>query len=89
MNFEDAEIDQSSTPNAKSKVLGVIVLTDNRQTPQDAKEKSQTFRCSAFKGKTSTIVETEVDPLDFGTDPSQYLQDENSFIELTRRIAYL
>ena len=89
MNFEDAEIDQSSTPNAKSKVLGVIVLTDNRQTPQDAKEKSQTFRCSAFKGKTSTIVETEVDPLDFGTDPSQYLQDENSFIELTRRVAYL
>lgn len=32
MNSEEAELDNSSTPNNKSKILGVIVLTDNRQT---------------------------------------------------------
>ncbi len=31
MNFEEAEIDRGSSPRGKGKVLGVIVLTDNRQ----------------------------------------------------------
>ena len=50
MHFEDAEIDQPSPNNNKSKVLGVIVLTDNRQTPQNLKSKPSELRSSAFKG---------------------------------------
>jgi hypothetical protein len=30
MIFEDAEIDNSGTPTGKGKILGVIVITDNR-----------------------------------------------------------
>ena len=55
MNFEDAEIDNSSTPNNKSKVLGVIVLTDNRRTPENPKDFSQTKRSSAFRCIKSSI----------------------------------
>ena len=49
MNFEEAEIDNSNTPNNKSKVLGVIVLTDNRRTPEHSKDFSQTKKSSAFR----------------------------------------
>ena len=34
MHFEDSEIDNQNPTHSKSKVLGVIVLTDNRLTPQ-------------------------------------------------------
>lgn len=52
MHFEDAEIEQhSSTPNNKSKVLGVIVLTDNRQHSPTHKHRTQKeFRGSGYKG---------------------------------------
>jgi hypothetical protein len=33
MNFEEAEIEQSNSPQGKQKILGVIVLTDNRDRP--------------------------------------------------------
>ena len=58
MHFEDTEIDPNSTPNGKSKVLGVIVLTDNRMTPSSFKQNGQRFRESAFRCIPSSIIET-------------------------------
>ena len=52
MNFEEAELDNSGTPNNKSKILGVIVLRDNRQTEPVRKNSQPDYRCSAFKGKS-------------------------------------
>ena len=49
MNFEEAELDNSSTPNNKSKILGVIVLRDNRQVEPIRKGSQSDYRCSAFK----------------------------------------
>jgi hypothetical protein len=49
MNFEEAELDNSSTPNNKSKILGVIVLRDNRQVEPIHKSSQPDYRCSAFK----------------------------------------
>ena len=89
MHFEDAEIDPNSTPNGKSKVLGVIVLTDNRMTPSSFKRNAHNFRESAFKCIPSSIIETEIDPLDLANDPSTFIQDENAIVELSRRVAFL
>jgi len=50
MNFEDAEIDNGLSPAGKGKILGVIVLTDNRQSRTSEKTAVPDFRCSAFKG---------------------------------------
>jgi hypothetical protein len=50
MNFEDAEIDNSGTPSGKGKILGVIVLTDNRINKSIDKNNNNDFRCSAYKG---------------------------------------
>lgn len=55
MNFEDTEIDNRCTPSGKSKILGVIVLTDNRINKPNDKNNTNDFRCSAFKGTKSHI----------------------------------
>ncbi len=53
MNFEDAEIDNNGTPTGKGKILGVIVITDNRLNKSNDKTNNPDFRCSAYKGKPS------------------------------------
>jgi hypothetical protein len=63
MHFSDAEIEYSSTPQGKGKVLGVIVLTDNRQDKASDKKPLPTYKSSGFKGTTSYHVDTEADPL--------------------------
>lgn len=55
MNFEDAEIDNSCSPAGKGRILGVIVLTDNRQSKSVEKASMPDFRCSAFKCILFTI----------------------------------
>ena len=50
MNFEDAEIENSSSLPGRSKVLGVIVLTDNRENRTYDRSPQTDYRCSAFKG---------------------------------------
>jgi len=50
MNFEDSELDNNGTPAGKGKILGVIVLTDNRTNKTNDKSNNNDFRCSAFKG---------------------------------------
>ncbi len=49
MSFEDAEIDNSCSTAGKGRILGVIVLTDNRQSKSAEKGPIPDFRCSAFK----------------------------------------
>ena len=53
MNFEEAEIERGDSPigKGKGKVLGVIVLTDNRQGRSHEKPSVPDYRCSGFKGK--------------------------------------
>lgn len=65
MHFSDAEIENSSTPQGRGKVLGVIVLTDNRQDKPPQKKTHSDYTASAFKGSTSIEPDTEVDPLEF------------------------
>lgn len=55
MNFEDAEIDNSGTYSGKCKILGVIVLTDNRINKPNDKTNNNDFRCSAYKGINAHI----------------------------------
>lgn len=55
MHFSDAEIENSSTPQGKGKVLGVIVLTDNRQDKASDKKPLPSYKSSAFKGSTSLM----------------------------------
>ena len=47
-NMEMGEMETGSSAYEKSRVLGVIVLTDNRQHIPSLKQPSQSFRCSAF-----------------------------------------
>lgn len=46
--MEMGEMETGSSAYEKSRVLGVIVLTDNRQHIPSLKQPSQSFRCSAF-----------------------------------------
>jgi hypothetical protein len=89
MNSEEAEIDIGSPTNSKGKVLGVIVLTDNRQTQPKDKSGYSDYRCSAFKGTIHHDVETEIDPLEFVSEGNFFPNDENEIAELSRRVAYL
>lgn len=50
MKFEDKEIDNSGTVSGKSKILGVIVITDNRINRPNDKTNNNDFSGSAYKG---------------------------------------
>jgi len=50
MSFEDVEIDKNAITPAKTKIRGVIVLTDNRNCKTNDKSSNVDFRCSAYKG---------------------------------------
>jgi hypothetical protein len=49
MSFEEAENDASNGVSAKQKIVGVIVLTDNRKQTQPEKSVELDFKSSAFK----------------------------------------
>jgi hypothetical protein len=49
MNFEEAETKPINSAS-KGKVLGVIVLTDNRNSLSHEKLPMPDYRCSGFKG---------------------------------------
>lgn len=70
-------------------MLGVIVLTDNRQAQTTDQKGSQYYRNSAFKGTLHTNIETEVDPLEFTPEVQGDSQEENLMIELGRRLVFL
>lgn len=49
MHSQAREIETPSSPQDRKRVLGVIVLTDNRQHAPNDKIAPNTFRCSAFR----------------------------------------
>lgn len=62
MNFEEAEIEHPCSPQGKGKVLGVIVITDNRHPQSQDKSTVPDYRCSGFKGKPHNIQKRKLIP---------------------------
>lgn len=62
MKFEESEMENGSVCG-KTKIRGVIVLRDNRESRSMDSPVLTDYRCSAFKCTTSHHLETEVDPL--------------------------
>lgn len=51
MHSQSREIEAPSSPQGRNRVLGVIVLTDNRQRALSEKSSTPNYRCSAFRCK--------------------------------------
>ena len=51
MHSQSREIEVPLSPHGRNRVLGVIVLTDNRQHPPTGKTNMPNYRCSAFRCK--------------------------------------
>jgi len=55
MNCQLSEIESSNASSNKGRVLGVIVLTDNRMKKTEDKPNTYDYRNSAFKGITGKM----------------------------------
>lgn len=55
MSFEDVEIGNNFTTPVKTKIKGVIVLTDNRNNINNDKSTLSDWRCSGYKGIPSDM----------------------------------